>query len=116
MNNFTLTSGSLSARDGGPLRLTKSEYNKLTQSGNLSRPTTENKMISSEGYRSGGDSDRAHANPQGVKTLDFNKQKTIHRISDRKNQTGSSTINEVNYDKLDLLMRGMEDDNSTMNL
>jgi hypothetical protein len=114
--NVTMMAGTLMSTDGGPIRLTKTEYAQLTRGGNLSRPGTEKDPLFKDTLgRIPTEPDKASINNatwsikvEGVKDIDFKKQKTLKQIQE--NRSLGKGIKEVNYNALDTLIRATEED------
>ncbi len=95
-HSISLADGSLVSQNGGPVKLTKSEYLHLTKAGNLSRSISE---VSNQDNGSGKNG-KWQIKVDGVKDLDFEKTKMLKRAGENK----SSLIKSINYSSLETLL------------
>jgi len=102
----TLTAGTLTSTDGGPIRLTRTEYLQITRGGNLSRPATER----DGGIRQTtvGSTTNWTIKVDGVKEVDFKKAKTIKLANE--NRAAGNGIKDINYNAFETLLKAAEED------
>lgn len=106
-HNVSLVGGVLVSSDGTQ-RFTKTEYEFATRGGNLSRPNSEREMAAKE-FKIPTDNATMTVKSEGVKEVDFHRQKTAKIIQERVKGQG---FKDVNFGALDTMLR--PDETETM--
>ena len=95
-HSISLADGSFVSQDGGPVRLTKSEYYHLTKSGNLSRSISELSRSDEKQSPNG----KWQIKVDGVKDLNFEQAKMLKKAGENR----SALIKSINYSALNNLL------------
>jgi hypothetical protein len=100
MHQVSLVGGVLVASDGHQ-RFTKTEYEFATRGGNLSRPNSERDMAVKE-FKMPDQNPNLTVKSEGVKEVDFHRQKTAKIIQERVKGQG---VKDVNFAAIETMLR-----------